>query len=125
MANAINTPQLQINGIYIQIVPNSLQVTRGIGVRSVKAQANGSVTEPVFEDDKTEAVGKIEFAIFNTTTNISQIQIFQDRFQNNKVQITQDDYSTSMPTATVTVDPNYELGADKTTTVTMMGSPAV
>lgn len=125
MAQAITIPQLQVNGVYIPIVPNSLIVRRGKGTRVVKAQANGSYTEPVYQQDLTEAVGEVQFSIYPVSDVINQMQIIQDNYDNNVVQVTATDYSVTLASASITNDPNYELGADKTIAITMMGAEAV
>ena len=127
MANAITRPSLQINGIYIGIVPNSLTSIRGAGTVEVKAQSFGSTVRPVFEPNQEMAIGHITFMIYPITDDIDQIRAFQDAGSTLTVIYTDPDSGEqrTMVPASITNDPNYELGADKTITVEVKGAQIV
>ena len=122
MANAITIPSLQVNGVYWAIVPNSFSYRRGVGTVDVKAEVVGGVATPVFQVNKTGAVGYITFMMEPTDTNLSQVDVAQDNSPNNTVQFTQDGFTKTMPTAAITADPDRALGADKNFTVEFEGA---
>ena len=124
MANAITDPRLEINGIAIQVVPNTIFYKRGVGEVKVKAASLGAdVTVPIFETDKTTAVGELQFQIFPTNELIAQIQSFQDSGNNNTISLT--DTNNFVKTANnqkiATTDPEIKVGADQTIEIICMG----
>ncbi len=128
MANAITDPRLEINGIAIQIVPNTLFYKRGRGEVKVKAASlGGNVTVPIFETDKTTAVGELQFQIFPTDESIAQLQSFQDSGNNNTISLT--DTNNFVKTANnmkvATTDPEIKVGSDQTIEVICMGGNMV
>ena len=125
MANAITIPALQINGVYIDIEPNSLMFKEGFGTTTVKAQSIGGTTTAVFGLDQTDAVGSLTFVVEPTQSNIEQIQAIQNNNPNNTVQFTQGTFLKTMPKGAIINDPEYTLGADKNFTVEMKGDKIV
>ncbi len=123
MANAITTPALLINNEVIDIVPNSLSFTRGVGTRTVKPQsAGGSQLTNVTFVNVEEAKGHIKFKVYNTEENISKIQTIQDAFDANVAQFTsKEGLNGTMQNAIIINDPEFVLGADSTTEVEMQG----
>ena len=124
-SSAITIPSLQINGLYVSIVPNSLSIRRGFGTTTVDAESIGSTVTTVFKKDQTKAVGYVTFMIEPTDDNISQMQVIQDNNPNNVVQITQNNFSRTMPAAAITNDFDENLGADKNITIEMSGDQIV
>lgn len=127
MANAITIPAVQVNGIYMGVVPNSVHYIRGKGTVDVKAQSFGASVQPVFEINQTEAYGHLVFEVYPTSTSIDQIREFQDLGSTLRVDLT-DPISgepKSMRPATLCNDPDLNVGADKTITVEFKGAAVV
>ena len=65
-----STPQITINNIVIDIVPNSFKFKKGVGEQSVKAASSGgnAVSLVIFENVETK-IGEVKFQLFNTPAN--------------------------------------------------------
>lgn len=109
---ALTTPVIQINGNYWQIIANSAKFISGFGEYSVKTQVSGANAETVYELDLTKAFGGITFSMRSTLENDSLVDDTLRNNPNNVVQITQNGFSKTMPTAAISNDPERGLGVD-------------
>lgn len=123
--SGLTDPIVQINGIVLKTVPNSIELVRGVGKVDVKAATlGGGTTIPVFLTDKTDAVGSFSFHIYPTVSDIELVQQLQDAGNNNVVTIIDRDSGFSLSSPAIKVacdDPNLKLGADQTIEVKCMG----
>jgi len=127
MANGLTLPRVAINGIIINIVPNSLKYIEGKGTISVKAASGGGgVVVPIFMPDKTEAIGAVMFKIYPTNESITQIQDFRELGNDNTLSITDNGFNKSSTGMVVgTEDIEYALGVDEQIEVTCKGANVV
>jgi hypothetical protein len=119
---------VMINGNYFNIVPNSLMIVLGKGSKKVKPALNGETVSSVFFDDLSEAVGKIQFKLYNTPDNVSDMAAVQDLKNANTVQaVLTDDDNTSYTcaNAAVTTDPEIEFSPESSITYVFEGDPIV
>jgi len=120
---ALVQPSLLINGQVVNIVPNSLEITKGTGTKNVKTQSTGGGnTNNVVFDDLSARVSVLKFKIFNTVANMDFIDSIVESDIGNLVQyINAQGQSGSISGAVVTNDPNYALGVDGETEIEMKG----
>lgn len=128
MANAITDPRLEIDGVAWQVVPNTFWYKRGRGEVKVKAASLGAnVVVPIFENDKTSAVGEFQFQIFPTAESIALLQSSQDGGNTHVASFTDNEnfIKTANNIAVATTDPEIKLGSDQTIEVICMGGNVV
>lgn len=83
-ARGLTNPQLEVNGLSVAIVPNSLTYTEGKGEQTVKAQsAGGASSESVFFNNAETLLSMLKFELFSTDKNIELARIWKTSANNN------------------------------------------
>lgn len=126
-SNAITLPALSVNGINIEIVPNSVELIQGYGTSKLKAQsAGGGSVESVLFDDGSTKIGNLKFKVFPTEENINNLINIKNNSNNNTVLLSDSSGFTKTVTNAVMInDPPLMLGIDGEIDIEMEGDPAV
>jgi len=89
MGTGLANPQVEVNGLAVAIIPNSLSYDEGIGEQSVKTQsAGGSSVENVFFDNAETKFSMVKFDVYNTDKNIENARIWKTSRDGNRIEIT-------------------------------------
>ena len=71
-------PQLEVNGLSVLIVPNSLSFTEGGGEQTVKAQsAGGASVSSVYSQNAETQITMLKFELFVTDINFALARIWK------------------------------------------------
>lgn len=71
-------PQLEVNGLSVEIVPNTLSFDEGGGEQTVKSQsAGGDSVSSVFWENAETKLSMLKFEIFSTDKNIANARIWK------------------------------------------------
>ena len=71
-------PQVEVNGLSVDIVPNSLSYTEGGGEQTVKTQsAGGASVSSVFWENAETKLSMLKFDVFATDINIALARIWK------------------------------------------------
>ena len=80
----LTNPQLEVNGLSVDIVPNSLSFTEGIGEQTVKAQsAGGDSVSSVFFENAESKISMLKFEVYATDIKIALARIWKTSKNNN------------------------------------------
>jgi len=117
MARILSKPQVDINGIVIFIVPNSLKVMYGFGTKSLKAQSGGGdSTNIVTSHNVEERVGQITFEVFSEEENVQRVLDLMDSNDNIDLDVSFSEpnvnISGTMKDASIVNDPEHGYSAD-------------
>ena len=117
MRRILSKPQVDINGIVIYIVPNTLKVVWGYGTKSIKAQsAGGDSTNIVTSHSVEERVGQITFDVFSEEDNVQRVLDLMDSNDNTDLDVSFSepnvDISGTMKNASIVNDPEHGYSAD-------------
>lgn len=92
MANGdrgLTNPQVEVNGLSVDIVPNSLSYTEGGGEQTVKAQSSGGdkVSSVFFENAETK-LSMLKFEVYATDVNVALARIWKFNKNDNFISVT-------------------------------------
>ncbi len=89
MSIGLANPQVEVNGLSVAIVPNSLSFTGGGGEQTVKSQsAGGESVEQVFFDNAESKFSMVKFDLYSTDDNIANARIWKFNLDNSAISIT-------------------------------------
>ena len=89
MSFLLANPQVEVNGLSVAIVPNSLSFTGGGGEQTVKSQSSGGASvEQVFSDNAESKFSMVKFDLYSTDENISNARIWKFNLDNNTISVT-------------------------------------
>ena len=129
MSEAITSPQVEINGLSIAIIPNSFEFDEGLGEQTVKSQsAGGGSVEQVFFDDSETKFSMVKFDLYNTASNIELARIWKTSKNRNNINITDgadSDFSRTVKEAAVTNNYAVPLKNEGNISIELHGRPAV
>lgn len=121
MASILTKPQLSVNGVTVDIVPNSFTKISGFGERKkyVKS-AGGNSTEVVTAHDLTSRIGKFKVHVINDSATYTQlINILQFQQNGGTLEVSYSDVSNTnqvisgvMTEASIVNDPEFSFSAD-------------
>lgn len=74
----LTNPQLEVNGLSVEIVPNSLVFDEGLGEQTVKAQsAGGGAASSVFFGNAETLISMLKFEVYVTDKKIDLALIWK------------------------------------------------
>lgn len=117
---------LQVNGVVVAYVPNTLTSINGRGERKIMTLTGGGASlKHVFSEDITTRMGKISFQVVSTAFDIQNVNAWQDNGFNNVVVLSdvETGYSLTMQKATIVNDPEFSYSADGVISVEFQGTP--
>lgn len=126
MALALYVPQVSVNDIPIEIIPNSLKWKNGKGERKTRVASGGAgrVTTYNTEDIETQ-IGEITFRMILTNEAVEQIEEWQDNFDSNTVTFQEKGIERTMNRSIIMNDPENAAGVEGEVEITFSGSPLV
>jgi hypothetical protein len=117
---------LQVNGVVVPYVPNTLTSVNGRGERKIMTLTGGGASlKHVFSEDITTRMGKISFQVVSTAFDIQNVNAWQDNGFRNVVVLSDAEtgYSLTMQKATIVNDPEFSYSADGVISVEFQGTP--
>lgn len=130
---SIANPVVTVNGASVAVVPNSTKFDEGKPKKNIRAAAVGSLVTQDFSQDIEEAFSKFSFTLLPSAANINLVKSWQDLNNTNLVTITGTELVLgagqqlirTFNNATVTNQPEINLGADGVIEVEWMSDAAV
>ena len=120
LIRVISTVIVNVDGIDIGIIPNSLEFREGKPVRDAKGLDNGDVS---FSESSEEAVGMIKFDMPATEENISLARTLESRRGSTVSFYDDNNAAYSMKSGVTKNDSNRNLGTDGKITLDFIGTP--
>lgn len=117
---------LQVNGVVVAYIPNTLTSTNGKGERKlITLTGGGNSLKHVFSEDITTRMGKISFQVPATAFDIQNVSNWQNNGFANVIVISDAEtgYSLTMQRATMVNDPEFAYNADGIISVEFQGTP--
>lgn len=121
------TPQISVNNITVEIVPNSAVYKLGFGTDSVKTQsAGGGVVFPAYSQNVEEALSEVKFDMYTTDDNLDFIIVWKNLNPTNTITVNyiDSDRSFSFNNMALLSDPDINSGADGKLSFDFKGSKA-
>ena len=124
---ALTTPQITVNNITIDIVPNSFTYTEGFGEQNTRTQsAGGGQTTTVFSDNAETKMSAPKFSLFNTKENIDLARSWKANLNDNAISaVDNDGFTRFFANASLNNDYEVAMGADTAIDLEFMSDPAV
>lgn len=107
----LSTPQVIVNDEVVAIKPNSLSYTEGRGERNVrtKSAGGGSTSVVVTRNAETET-SMVKFVVLTEDTSIETVLGWLDLFDANRVEFSEGGLDRTVTQATVTNNPEVNIG---------------
>jgi hypothetical protein len=120
-------PQLVINNISVDYVPNSLDIDLGLGEQSVKALAGGGGTvDTVFFNNIESNIGIVKFDRYSTNVNMTFLQDWKALGDANTIQVQgEGNVVVTFQFMALTNRVEVMIGNEKQTSFEFQGNPAI
>lgn len=118
---------LQVNGVTVGYLPNTLTITAGNGNRTLRSlTGGGNSLKHVYSEDITTKVSKVTFQLPATAFDIQNIRNWQNNGFNNVIVLSDQstNFSLTVQKATLINDPDISFSQDSSITVEFQGTPA-
>lgn len=126
LEKTLSNPAIQVGNKSIAIKPNSLVYKSGKGDKNVRSQsAGGASIENVVTEDAETKKSMVKFTLFNTKTNIDNLEEWQDAVNGNSIEFSDGAFQKAFRQMVVTGDPEISLGAEGETEIEFEGLPLV
>lgn len=123
----VATPQVSVNDVVVDIVPNTLKIKEGQGEHKILvASSGGQSVETYFTTDISTYFSEITFSVFSTDEHLENIKIWKANRDSNIVTVLDTSgFGRSQQRALITIDPIKNTGMDGQTEITFHGRPLV
>lgn len=126
MAKNLANPTLVVNNQAVFVIPNSISFRDGTGEQTVSVQAAGNTVQTVYSKNLESNMSFLKFSLSNTPENIELANTWKSLENANAATLTGNGgFSRSFNNLAVTNDVEFNLGADVTIDIEMMGDPAI
>ena len=124
----LSKPQVEINGTIFSVVPNSLKVVYGMGVKDIKTQSQGGESHTtVTSHNIEEAVGQISFEVFVEEINVNALLDLYELNNSSNLEASfsnpSEGISGTMKNASFINDSEYNFTSDGKVEVQLKGDP--
>jgi hypothetical protein len=122
----LSTPQITVNNITLNIVPNSLTYTEGLGTQEMRAQsAGGGTIVPVTSINLESRFSTIKFNLYSTTENLALARSFKSQGFDNAISFADGEFTRYANNAGITNDYEAKLSENGTIDLEWKSLPVV